>query len=183
MDTVLKSVVMCLLLACVYGAPADTKGKPVVKVEKTFDVEGRTLTETMEQTDDGIIIDVEAQQGSSALTVFTDLTHGLLIHRHKSDDSCYISSLADYNDTALAQENPKSVFKYRLEPISEINRQYFRYTATDSMKRICSGAGNILWSVIHADAENETRQKRHECTYKCSTWCFIICNTKCELTC
>ncbi|XP_033116219.1 uncharacterized protein LOC117116307 [Anneissia japonica] len=92
---------------------------------------------------------------------------GLLVHRYSAEDNCYISSLADFNDTRSEQENLSGVFKYRLEPTSEINRQYFSYTATASLKRVCSGAENILWSEIHVDDEQMTRQKRG-CTVQCS---------------
>ncbi|XP_033096807.1 uncharacterized protein LOC117101051 isoform X2 [Anneissia japonica] len=192
MGKVIQAVVFCLFLGCVYGAPADTTGTQDVdsfqhkmKVEKTFYVEGQFLTETLEETDDGIIIDVEAEQGSTALTVFTDVTHGLLLHRFSTHDFCYISSLAEYNDTRSAQENPSSVFKYRLVPISEINRQYFSHTATRDMKHVCSGARNILWSEIHAEGEQETRQKRG-CRGVCKMVCHIgrscdyVCGMECD---
>ncbi|XP_033125083.1 uncharacterized protein LOC117123307 [Anneissia japonica] len=154
-----------------------------MKFKEFFVVEFRNLSETFEQTDDGIKIEVEALKGSSALTVFTDVTYGLLIYRYNGDDICYISSLAEYNDTRSAQENPSSMFKYRLEPISEINHHYFSYTATDSMKRICSGTKNILWSKIDAEDEKETRQKRFtSCSlFECET-CRIFrssCNWNC----
>ncbi|XP_033125096.1 uncharacterized protein LOC117123319 isoform X2 [Anneissia japonica] len=189
MSKVIQSVVLCIILACMYGAPAHTMSTQDVEnsqhkmmFEELFVVESRTLT------DDGIIIEVEALKGSSALTVFTDVTYGLLIYRYNGDDICYISSLAEYNDTRSAQENPSSMFKYRLEPISEINHHYFSYTATDSMKRICSGAKNILWSKIDAEDEKETRQKRSFCRmydcYMCRMhrfYCKSYCRTYCRL--
>ncbi|XP_033124609.1 uncharacterized protein LOC117122939 [Anneissia japonica] len=191
MYIIMKAVVYFILLGCVYGAPADTigdKSSSHTKNEvKTFNVDGQTLTETVEQTDDGTVIDVEAQEGCSGLTVFTDVTHGLLIHRYKDDDTnCYISSLEDYNRTRLAQENPSSVFKYILEPVSEIKRQYFINTATDSMKRVC-GDTSIVWSEIYAVTdEQETRQKRDLCGAVCTLYCSIIyevCFYSCRIIC
>ncbi|XP_033114980.1 uncharacterized protein LOC117115340 [Anneissia japonica] len=99
MVKVIQSVVLCILLGFVYGAPADATSTFQHKFEETFDVEGQTLTDKLELTDDGIIINVEDQDGSIALTVSTDYTHGLLIHRYHPDDNCYISSIAQYDDT------------------------------------------------------------------------------------
>ncbi|XP_071955403.1 uncharacterized protein [Antedon mediterranea] len=179
---------MCVfvLIGCMYGASASPTpaSKPFQKEQKTFEVDGGELVETIEDTDDGQIIDVEAQRGNGALTVFTDVTHGLLVHRYGDDDQCYISSLAEYNATRLEHGSPSELFKYRLESVSEINKQYFSHTATDQMKRVCNGVKNILWSEVHAEfEEQETREKR-DCYVRCGYYCsYYGCSYVCRLTC